>query len=90
MAVGITIEPRAPFDQLVDVADAVANQHVDRGLDAQSIAGRDRIGGVLSRRITRPDGGSNAALRIAGVAFSGIGLGQHEDVARQRQIGRGA
>ena len=86
----IAIEARAPLEQLVDVADAVLDQHVDRGLDAQAIARGDGVGGVLLGRVAGADGGGNAALRVAGVAFGGIGLGEDEHVAGQREIGGGA
>src|SRR5689334_297724 len=71
----VAIETRAPLDQLMDVAHAVFHQHVDGLFYAQSITGIDRVGGVLRRRVAGADRGGDAALRVAGVAFSGTGLG---------------
>ncbi len=45
---------------------------------------------MLRRRVAGADGGGNAALRVTGVAFGGIGLGEDQDVAGQREIGGGA
>ena len=42
-------------------------------------AGTGRVAGVELRRITPADGGSDAALRIPGVALARIGFGEDDD-----------
>jgi hypothetical protein len=44
-----------------------------------------QVGGIVGA-----DGGGDAALRVAGVAFAGLGLREDEDVAGARQLGGGA
>jgi hypothetical protein len=89
-ALGITIEPRPPLDQLAHVAHAVFDQHPYRRFIAQAVAGGDRVGGVQRRGVVGAHCRGDAALRVAGVALSRIGLGEHEHVAGAREIGGGA
>ena len=74
--VAIAIERGAPLEQLADVADAVLHEHAHGVFVAQAVAGGHRVGEMLLRRILGADRGGDAALRVAGVALGGIGLGE--------------
>ena len=45
---------------------------------------------MLRGRVAGADRGGNAALRVAGVALGGIGFGEDQHVAGEREIGGGA
>src|SRR5688572_9312973 len=79
----------APLEQLGDVARAVLDEHVDGGRDAQPVAGGERVPGVQLRRVIGPDGGSNAALRVPGVALAGVSLCEDHDRTQVGQRYRG-
>ena len=81
------IEARATGHQLARVAHAVFDQHANRRLQAQPITGRHGVGRMQVWRVARAQRRGDAALRVAGVALGGIGLGENEDVTGQRQIG---
>jgi len=90
LAVAVAIEARAPVDELAHVARSVPDQHVDRPLVAKPVAGAQRIRGVQRRAVVGADRDRDASLRVAGVAFFGIGLGEDENATRQRERDRGA
>ena len=77
-SVGVAIEPRAPFEQLADVGDALLDQDADGGFIAESVAGADRVGRMEGRTVVVADRGRDASLRVTGVALAGLGLGQDE------------
>ena len=87
LTVGSAVESRAPRHQLAYVARAVLDEHAHRLLVAQPVAGRHRVRRMELRRIAWPDGRRDAALRVAGVAFPRLGLGEDEHVARARELG---
>lgn len=89
-AVSIALESRAPGDQSLDVAHAVGDQDIHGRVHAQAVTGRNGVGGMLRRGITVTDGRGDPALRVARVAFCGIGLGENQHITGQRQIGGGA
>ena len=81
LALGIAIERGAPLHQLAHVARTVFDEHRDRALVAQSVARGDRVGEMQRRAVVGPDGGGDAALRVAGVSGARTRLRQHEHVA---------
>ena len=86
----IAIERGAPVEQLLHVAGAVVHQHVHGLAAAQAVARLDGVARVQRRRVVGAHRGRHAALRVAGVALAGIGLGQHEHVAHVAERDRRA
>ena len=76
--IGIAVELGAPLDQLAHVPWTVADEHPHRRVVTQAIAGCNGVGGVQLRRVVVAHGRGNAALRVSGVAFPGLRLGQHQ------------
>ena len=89
-AVTLAIERSAPREQLDDVLRTFANEHVDGSGVAEAVAGGQRVLRMQFRRVVRTKRRGDAALRITGVAFAGIGLRENNDVARRRERQRGA
>ena len=89
-AVGGEVEPRAPRDQLAHVARPVLHEDADRRFVAQPVAGAHRVLGVQRRAVVVADRRGDAALRVAGVAFGRLGLGEDEHAADRRQADGGA
>src|SRR5205823_3523315 len=90
LAVGTEIERRAPGHELAHVARTVLAEHGDGALVAQTIACRQRVGDMLRRGVTRPDGGGDAALGVAGVAGAWSRFRENQDIARAIERGGGA
>ena len=90
LAGAIAIERGAPVQQLLDVDNAVLDHDPHRVFVAEAIAGRHRVGEMFFGRIFGADGGGDAALRVAGVAFGWIGLGEDGDAAVLGEIDGGA
>src|SRR5207247_10506917 len=84
-SVSLAIEPCAPLDQLLDVSRSVLDENPNGRFVAQSVAGADRVGGVELPAVVGTHRRSDAALRVAGVAFGGIRLGEDEHAARRRE-----
>ena len=80
-AAPVAIESRAPLDQFADIANAVTDEHVDRGVHAQAITGVDGVDRMQAGSVAGPHGRGNAALRVPGIALGRPGLGQDEDAA---------
>jgi hypothetical protein len=59
-----SIEGDAPADQFAHIARAVLDQHLDRALVAQAIAGRERVCEVPRGTVVSADGCGDAALRV--------------------------
>src|SRR5262249_44037969 len=83
-------ERRAPLDELGDVPDAVRDQHANRVLVAEAIAGPNRVRRVQLEAVVRPDRGRDAALCGSGVALARISFGEDDDGPGRRQPDRGA
>ena len=90
LTIGSAVETRAPLHQLSYVAGAVFDQHADGAFVAETVAGRHRVRRMELRRIAWPDGRRDAPLRVAGVAFPRLGLGEDEDIAGSRELRRRA
>ena len=89
LPVGIVIENRAPFDELVDVPWAVFDKDLHCLLVAEPGPCGDRVGRVQCRRITFPYRGRDSTLCIPCVPFAWLRLGQNQDAAYGRQFCRG-
>src|SRR5262249_40657114 len=89
-ALSVPIELGAPLDELAHVARSLFDQHAYRVLVAQAIAGANRVCRVQLRAVVVANGGGDAALRVAGVALAGIGLGENENASGRRERDRGA
>ncbi|HZW73355.1 MAG TPA: hypothetical protein VFF43_07395, partial [Caldimonas sp.] len=90
LPVGVTIEPRSPVDKLLHVFDAVVDEHTHDRFVAQTVAGFHRVGGVQLGTIVIAERDGDASLRVARVAFGGLGLRQNQYAAHRRQRDRGA
>ena len=66
------------------------DQHRDRRLVAEAVAGAHGVGGVQRRRVVVAHRRRDAALRVAGVALGRFGLGEDQDAAGRRQTDRRA
>ena len=87
----VAIEPRAPVDELADVARAVARPaRAPRTRRREPSPARNRVGGMKVGAVVGADGRRNAALRVAGVALVGIRLGEDDDATGRRERARGA
>jgi len=85
----VTIEGRAPVEQLTDIARTVLYEHVDGLGAAEPVARLHRVAGVELRRVVGANRRGDAALRVAGVALARIGLGEHQHVAHLGERDRG-
>ena len=86
----IAIELHTPVDQLLHQAGTVLDERPDRRLVAETVAGRQGVAPVQRRTVIGAHRRGDAALRVAGVALGGRGLGEHEDAAARRQRDRRA
>ena len=89
-AAAVAIEPRAPVDQLAHVARALVAQDRHRRRIAQPVAGAHRVSGMQRGAVVGADRRGDAALRVAGVAFGRVRLGQDQHPADRRERDRGA
>ena len=89
-AVRVAVEPRAPLDQLARVTRPLLAEHADGALVAQAVARDHRVVRVQLGRVVCADRRGDAALRVLGVAFAGIGFRDDDDVAGRRQLNRRA
>ena len=85
-AIRRAIELRAPLHQLEHVPTTVLDQHLNRVLVAETVAGSKRVTDVEIDRVIRPDGCRDAALRVSGVALRRVGLRDDDDVTGTDQI----
>ena len=86
----VAIELHTPVNQLLHQAGTVLDERPDRGLVAETVAGRQGVAPVQRRTVIGAHRGGDAALGVAGVALGGRGLGENEDAAARRQRDRRA
>src|SRR5205085_9723695 len=72
---------RAPIEQFADITRSVVHEYLDGLRNAEAIARGKRVLRMQLWRVVRADASGDAALRVAGVAFAGISLGEGHDVA---------
>ncbi len=89
-AVGIAIELGAPVEQFADVVRSFADQHFDGGDVAEPGPRLERVVAVKLDAVVVAERRGDAALRVAGVALSAVGLGHQHDVAVAYEMNRGA
>src|SRR5688572_14499863 len=82
----VSLELRAPVDQLARVVRPFVAKHTDCARVAQAVARRDRVARMKCRRIAGPEGRRNAALCVLGIAFGGVSLGEDDDGAGRRKL----
>ena len=75
--------------QFPNVARSFVHQHVDRVGHAKSVARRHRVARMQLGRVVCAERRGDAALRVAGIALSRIGLGENHDVAGLGERDRG-
>src|SRR6185436_10865579 len=83
LSVSPEIESDTPLDQLPHVLRTVADEHRNGVLVAQAVAGASRIPSVKTGGVVGTDGGSNATLCVARVAFGRDRLGEHQHPAER-------
>ena len=85
----VAVEARTPVDELPHVARPLIDQHAHRRLVAQAVTRGQRVGGVQRGAVVVAEGGSDAALRVAGIAVEGLGLREDEHASGIRERNRG-
>jgi 3-dehydroquinate synthase len=89
-SIGRTIELDTPRDQFADESRTIFDKDLDGARVAQAVAGGDRVRRMQLRRVIRSDRRGNAALRVAGIAFSGSAFREDQDVAVTGDFGNRA
>ena len=84
------IELRAPLDQLLDARRAFLHQHARGLFVAQAVAGLQRVFQVQPNLVVVAERSGDAALRILGVGFRHLLLGQAKHAAGGGKLHRGA
>lgn len=84
----ITIEGSSPFDEFDHVPPSFFDEDPDGSLVTETITRRERVSGVQCGRIIRAQRCGNAPLSVSGVAFSGLGFGEDNDVPVIKQLDR--
>ena len=85
----VTFETSPPLNQFMHARHAILNEHAHGCVETQPVTRGNGVCGVLFRGIALPDGGGNAALGVAGIAFCGVGLGQDRHLTDAGKIDGG-
>ena len=90
MTARIPIERCSPGDELAYVAQPILDENIDHGLVAQASPSPHGVGGMQRRAVVGAECRRDSALRVAGVAFRGVCLGQDQRAAGWGERNRGA
>jgi hypothetical protein len=88
--VGMSIEGRAPLDELANERRPFGRENLDGLLVAQTVPSTNRVGRVHRHRVVVGHCGSNTALGEPRASSTRVRFGQHEDAARGGQLDRGS